>query len=92
MPPEQKVRFIIAGLGQSLKVTSDFLYPVVVGISTVTAFTTPLTVRAGPVARSIEDAAMVQFLSLLVAIVLAAPFIWGLLFSRPQWERVRRQG
>lgn len=38
--------FIIAALGQSLKVTSDFLYPVAVGVSAITTFTTPYLIRS----------------------------------------------
>ncbi|GAA4459484.1 cation:proton antiporter [Nibrella saemangeumensis] len=42
--------FIIATLGLSLRVTSDFLYPIAVGVSALTAFTTPYLIRAaGPV-------------------------------------------
>lgn len=37
--------FIIAQLGLSLKVTSDFLYPVAVAVSAVTTFTTPYMIR-----------------------------------------------
>lgn len=37
--------FIIATLGATLKVTSDFLYPIVVAVSAVTTFTTPFMVR-----------------------------------------------
>ena len=37
--------FIIATLGMTLKVTSDFLYPIVVAVSAVTTFTTPFMVR-----------------------------------------------
>lgn len=37
--------FIIATLGITLNVTSDFLYPIVVAVSAVTAFTTPFMVR-----------------------------------------------
>jgi len=37
--------FIIASLGISLKVTSDFLYPIVVAVSAVTTFTTPFLVK-----------------------------------------------
>lgn len=37
--------FIIAALGQSLKVTSDFLYPIVVAVSVVTIFLTPYMIR-----------------------------------------------
>ena len=37
--------FIIAALGLQLKVTSDFLYPVAVAVSVITAFLTPLRLR-----------------------------------------------
>lgn len=37
--------FIIATLGLSLKVTSDFLYPIAVGVSVVTTFTTPYLIK-----------------------------------------------
>lgn len=37
--------FIIATLGTTLKVTSDFLYPIVVAVSAVTTFTTPFMVK-----------------------------------------------
>ncbi|MDR2005768.1 MAG: cation:proton antiporter [Acidaminococcales bacterium] len=36
--------FIIAGLGQTLGVTSEFLYPIVVAVSVITTFTTPFCV------------------------------------------------
>ena len=38
--------FIIASLGLSLRVISDFLYPVVVAVSVVTTFLTPYMMRA----------------------------------------------
>ena len=38
--------FIIAALGQTLGVTSSFLYPVVVAVSIVTTFLTPYMIRA----------------------------------------------
>ena len=48
--------FIIATLGLTLKVTSDFLYPVAVAVSAVTTFTTPYMIRlADPLYRSIES-------------------------------------
>jgi len=37
--------FIIATLGMSLQVTSDFLYPIVVAVSAITTFTTPFMVK-----------------------------------------------
>lgn len=38
--------FILATLGVSLGVTSDFLYPVVVAVSIITTFTTPYMIKA----------------------------------------------
>ncbi len=38
--------FIIASLGLSLKVTSEFLYPVAVGVSVITTFATPYLIRS----------------------------------------------
>lgn len=47
--------FIIAGLGISLKVTSDFLYPIAVGVSAITTFTTPYLIRSSDsIAEAIE--------------------------------------
>ena len=47
--------YIIATLGASLNVTSDFLYPIVVAVSAVTAFTTPFMIKyATPVAGFVE--------------------------------------
>lgn len=37
--------FIIAALGLSLKVTSDFLYPVVIAVSVITTFTSPYMIK-----------------------------------------------
>ena len=37
--------FIVAGLGLTLGVTSDFLFPVAVGVSAVTTFTTPYLIK-----------------------------------------------
>lgn len=38
--------FIIAGLGESLNVTSKFLYPIAVGVSAITTFSTPYAMRS----------------------------------------------
>ncbi|PTT03313.1 sodium:proton antiporter [Pedobacter sp. HMWF019] len=38
--------FIIATLGLSLKVTSEFLYPIAVAVSAITTFTTPYLIKA----------------------------------------------
>lgn len=40
--------FIVASLGLSLGVTSDFLFPVAVGASAITTFTTPFMIRFSP--------------------------------------------
>ena len=45
--------FIIATLGISLHVTSDFLYPVVVAVSVLTTFLTPYMIRAAQPAYGI---------------------------------------
>ncbi len=38
--------FIIASLGLSLKVTSEFLYPIAISVSAATTFTTPYLIRS----------------------------------------------
>ena len=40
-----EVSFIIATLGLSLKVTSEFLYPITVAVSAITTFTTPYLIK-----------------------------------------------
>ncbi|WP_266203767.1 cation:proton antiporter [Pontibacter kalidii] len=47
--------FIIATLGLTLNVTSDFLYPVAVAVSAITTFTTPYMIKLSePLYRSVE--------------------------------------
>lgn len=47
--------FIIAGLGVALKATSSKLYPIAVGVSLVTTFTTPYLIKySGPLADKID--------------------------------------
>ncbi|TZF84611.1 sodium:proton antiporter [Pedobacter sp. BS3] len=47
--------FIIASLGLTLHVTSNFLYPVAVAVSVITTFTTPYLMKfSGPLAAGIE--------------------------------------
>lgn len=47
--------FIIATLGQSLKVTSEFLYPIVVAVSAITTLLTPYLIRmADPLSARLE--------------------------------------
>ncbi len=48
--------FIIASLGVSLNVTSEFLYPIAVAASAITTFTTPYLIKlSGPVYKLIES-------------------------------------
>ncbi len=47
--------FIIASLGVSLKVTSDFLYPIVVAVSVITTFLTPYMIRLSVPAYNFVD-------------------------------------
>ncbi|MEG1838326.1 MAG: cation:proton antiporter, partial [Bacteroidaceae bacterium] len=48
--------FIIASLGVSLHVTSDFLYPIVVAVSVITTFLTPYMIRiAVPASERMEQ-------------------------------------
>ncbi|MBR3031374.1 MAG: cation:proton antiporter [Bacteroidales bacterium] len=47
--------FIIAGVGVSLGVMRDFIYPVIIAVSVLTIFTTPYTVKlAGPVYKLLQ--------------------------------------
>ncbi len=47
--------FIIAGLGLSLGVIADYLYPIIVAVSVITIFTTPYLIRlSDPAYRFIE--------------------------------------
>ncbi len=47
--------FILAALGQSLKVTDSFLYPIVVAVSVITTFFTPYMIRfSEPAYRRLE--------------------------------------
>ena len=58
--------FIIAGLGQELGVTSQFLYPVVVAVSIVTTFLTPYIIKVAPLAsKRVENSLTGDFQSLV---------------------------
>jgi len=48
--------FIIASLGVSLGVTSDFLYPIVVAVSVITTFLTPYMIRLAEPASDFAEA------------------------------------
>lgn len=50
--------FIIASLGVSLGVTSDFLYPIVVAVSVITTFLTPYMIRLSVPAFNFVDRKM----------------------------------
>lgn len=47
--------FIIASLGVSLHVTSDFLYPIVVAVSVITTFLTPYMIRLAEPASNVVE-------------------------------------
>lgn len=54
--------FIIATLGLSLKVTSEFLYPIAVAVSAITTFTTPYLIKASePFYKLIERSLPVKW-------------------------------
>lgn len=54
--------FIIASLGESLKVTEGYLYPVIVAVSVITTFLTPYTIRlAGPAYSFVDKRLPVGF-------------------------------
>lgn len=58
--------FIIASLGVSLKVTSHFLYPIVVAVSVITTFLTPYLIRcATPASEQLEQLIPKQWMHLL---------------------------
>jgi CPA2 family monovalent cation:H+ antiporter-2 len=72
--------FIIAGLGQSLRATRDFLYPVAVSVSALTTLLTPWLIRAANPAADWVDRKLPRALQTFVA-------LYG------SWiERLRRSG
>lgn len=65
--------FIIATLGLTLKVTSDFLYPIAVAVSILTSFSTPYLLKlAGPICDKIEKVLPKTAVQLLERYQLAA--------------------
>ncbi|MEZ4799170.1 MAG: cation:proton antiporter [Flavobacteriales bacterium] len=65
--------FIIATLGVTLNVTSDFLYPVAVAVSVVTTFTTPYMIRlSAPMYKVIEKRMPSKWLNSLERYALGA--------------------
>ncbi len=66
--------FIIASLGLSLGVISDFLYPVVVAVSVITTFLTPYMIRlATPAYNVIEPKLPSKLISLLNQLSMSHP-------------------
>ena len=66
--------FIIASLGLSLGVISNFLYPVVVAVSVITTFLTPYMIRlATPAYSSIEHHLPNQFIKILNHLSMSHP-------------------
>ena len=52
--------FIIASLGMSLKVLDDFVYPIIVAVSVITTFLTPIMINLAPKAYQIIDKTLPQ--------------------------------
>ncbi len=66
--------FIIASLGLSLGVISDFLYPVVVAVSVITTFLTPYMIRlATPAYNALESRLSSRIISLLNHLSMSHP-------------------
>ena len=66
--------FIIASLGLSLGVISDFLYPVVVAVSVITTFLTPYMIRlATPAYNAIEHKLPTRLISTLNQLSMSHP-------------------
>ena len=66
--------FIIASLGLSLGVISDFLYPVVVAVSVITTFLTPYMIRlATPVYNAIEHRLPARIIKILNHLSMSHP-------------------
>ena len=66
--------FIIASLGLSLGVISDFLYPVVVAVSVITTFLTPYMIRlATPAYGTIENKLPTRLISTLNQLSMSHP-------------------
>jgi len=66
--------FIIASMGQSMGVTSQFLYPIVVAVSVITTFLTPYMIRASvPCYKFIEKRLPAKIVSSLNRTAVAVP-------------------
>lgn len=76
--------FIIASLGLSLGVISDFLYPVVVAVSVITTFLTPYMMRAAtPCYDFLEKRLPPRLITTLNGITLGHPSAEG---SKSRWK------
>lgn len=79
--------FIIATLGMSLNVTSDFLYPVAVAVSVITAFTTPYMIRySEKVSKGIEAVLPAKWTASINRYALGAQHI----VVESDWKKVLR--
>lgn len=58
--------FIIATLGMSLGVIGDFIYPIVVCVSVITSFTTPIFIRKAPQAYEFLDRKLPQGIKVFI--------------------------
>lgn len=66
LPQLGEFSFIIAGLGCSLGVLRDFIYPVIISVSVITTFTTPYMIKAAdPVSGWLHRILPPAFLSLI---------------------------
>ena len=80
--------FIIASLGLSLGVISDFLYPVVVAVSVITTFLTPYMIRlATPVYNSLERRLPTRLIQLLNHLSMSHPSTK----ERSKWKKLLTQ-
>ena len=80
--------FIIASLGLSLGVISDFLYPVVVAVSVITTFLTPYMIRlATPAYNSIEHRLPKKLIKLLNHLSMSHPST----NEQSKWKRLLTQ-
>ena len=80
--------FIIASLGLSLGVISDFLYPVVVAVSVITTFLTPYMIRlATPVYNSLERKLPTRLIQLLNHLSMSHPSTK----ERSKWKKLLTQ-
>lgn len=66
LPQLGEFSFIIAGLGCSLGVLRDFIYPVIISVSVITTFTTPYMIKAAtPVSAWLHKKLSPRILSVL---------------------------